>query len=163
MLLSLLVFTQISHAKVVPSLCLSKERIIFSCRATNKKIISICASADLDNNMGYLQYRFGRAGKKPELIYPSPLKHPKNNFFSSIIAPNIGTGAYLKFLRNGFSYTIFAIAVKKWSGEGVIVKELGAIVAYVQCEHGTQSKMSANLFQRLQISQDPKSQDFKHP
>ncbi|MCK5871232.1 MAG: hypothetical protein KAG26_00275 [Methylococcales bacterium] len=162
-LLSLLVFTQTSYAKVIPSLCLAKERVIFSCHATNKKIISICASADLNHNNGYLQYRFGIAAKKPELIYPSLLKHPKQHFLMGILKPETGSGAYIKFLRNGFSYTIFTLNTKKWAAEGVVVKELGAIVAYIKCKEGTQSQMGTHLFKQLKISSDPKTQNFKLP
>ncbi len=162
-LFSLFIFTPITYAKVIPSLCLSKEPIIFSCRAINKKIISICASADLDNSNGYLQYRFGLAGKKPELIYPSPFKHPQKHFLAGTLKPKAGDGTYIKFLRNGFSYTIFTLNTKKWAAEGVVVKESGAIVAYIKCQDGTQSKMSASLFKQLQISSDPKNQNFKLP
>jgi hypothetical protein len=50
------------------SLCSKSEHIIFSCRvkgaakvstARPDKIVSLCGSADLDSEHGYLQYRFG--------------------------------------------------------------------------------------------------------
>lgn len=50
------------------SLCSNSEHIIFSCRikgqakvspARPEKIVSLCASSDLDSERGYLQYRFG--------------------------------------------------------------------------------------------------------
>ena len=61
------------------SLCAKTEQIIFSCltkRSGSKaaqipsKIVSLCASRDLDKDRGYLQYRYGQPGKI-ELEYPS--------------------------------------------------------------------------------------------
>ena len=61
------------------SLCARTEQIIFSCvtkRAgtsvarSPSKIVSLCASRDLDKERGYLQYRYGLPGKV-ELEFPS--------------------------------------------------------------------------------------------
>jgi hypothetical protein len=52
------------------TLCVVGERIIFSCPIKKPaKIVSLCASKDLTNDRGYLQYRFGLPGKV-ELQYP---------------------------------------------------------------------------------------------
>src|SRR5258706_2400818 len=52
------------------SLCAKDERLIFSCPVKRAaKIVSVCASKDLTNDHGYLQYRFGVPGKI-ELAYP---------------------------------------------------------------------------------------------
>src|SRR5438128_10829064 len=52
------------------SLCAKDERIIFSCITKRAaKIVSLCASKDLTNDRGYLQYRFGLPGKI-ELEFP---------------------------------------------------------------------------------------------
>ncbi len=56
------------------SLCAKDEHIVFTCpvKRTAKHpavIASLCASADLDKERGYLQYRFGLPGKV-ELEFP---------------------------------------------------------------------------------------------
>src|ERR1044071_2779627 len=60
------------------SLCARTEQIIFSCLTkrsgsssptTPAKIVSLCASRDLDKERGYLQYRYGLPGKV-ELEFP---------------------------------------------------------------------------------------------
>lgn len=60
------------------SLCARTEHIIFSCRVrrsrasaanSSSKIVSLCASPDLDKEHGYLQYRFGLPGRV-ELEFP---------------------------------------------------------------------------------------------
>ena len=61
------------------SLCAKSERIIFSCLTSRSgvsasrgpsKIVSLCASRDLEKERGYLQYRYGLPGKV-ELEFPS--------------------------------------------------------------------------------------------
>jgi len=61
------------------SLCAKSERIIFSCLTRRSgvsasrgpsKIVSLCASRDLEKERGYLQYRYGLPGKV-ELEFPS--------------------------------------------------------------------------------------------
>lgn len=52
------------------SLCRDEEQIIFSCDATpGGRIISLCASKNLDHRRGYLQYRYGKPGTI-ELQFP---------------------------------------------------------------------------------------------
>jgi hypothetical protein len=68
---------QAAHTTRQPnSLCAKTEHIIFSCLVKRAgkgqgltKIASLCASADLDKDHGYLQYRFGLPGKV-ELEFP---------------------------------------------------------------------------------------------
>src|SRR5258705_13278099 len=52
------------------SLCVKGEKVVFSCRVKrSNKIVSLCSSAKLTKNAGYLQYRFGVPGKT-ELVFP---------------------------------------------------------------------------------------------
>ena len=66
------------------SLCSGNEHIIFSCtvKATAKhsaKIVSLCASRDLNKDRGYLQYRFGLPGKV-ELEFPRDRQGTQQQF-----------------------------------------------------------------------------------
>ena len=69
--------SEAAHATRQPnSLCATTEHIIFSCLVKRSgkgkgltKIASLCGSADLDKDHGYLQYRFGLPGKL-ELEFP---------------------------------------------------------------------------------------------
>jgi hypothetical protein len=72
--------TQMTSGLLQPnSLCAKTERIIFSCLTKRSgttsskspsRIVSLCASRDLDKERGYLQYRYGLPGKI-ELEFPS--------------------------------------------------------------------------------------------
>jgi hypothetical protein len=66
----------VSNALHPNSLCARTEHIVFSCQVRRSgmgkglaKIVSLCASVDLDKEHGYLQYRFGLPGKV-ELEFP---------------------------------------------------------------------------------------------
>jgi hypothetical protein len=50
--------------------CNPDESSLFSCKLTNGKTVSLCASTDLAPDSGYLQYRFGKLGKV-ELSLPA--------------------------------------------------------------------------------------------
>lgn len=53
-----------------PSHCSSNEKIFLNCKIEkSEKVVSVCASNDLSEKNGYLQYRFGVPGKI-ELEYP---------------------------------------------------------------------------------------------
>lgn len=62
------------------TLCARDERIIFSCQVRKPaKIVSLCASKNLTNEQGYLQYRFGLPGKI-ELEYPKDRTSTQQKF-----------------------------------------------------------------------------------
>jgi hypothetical protein len=77
-----------SQPSQTDSLCSKSEHIIFSCRlkgsgkasaARAAKIVSLCASADLDSEHGYLQYRFGLPNRI-ELEFPKSREGTQQKF-----------------------------------------------------------------------------------
>lgn len=89
------------------TLCAKDERIIFSCPVKRpEKIVSICASKDLTNERGYLQYRFGLPGKI-ELEYPKDRTgtqqkfHYTHYFRAQVDLTEIG------FTIDGYEYSVF--------------------------------------------------------
>jgi heat shock protein HslJ len=62
------------------SLCEKGEQIVFSCRVKRPaKIVSLCASPDLEREQGYLQYRFGLPARI-ELEFPESLQATQSQF-----------------------------------------------------------------------------------
>jgi len=62
------------------SLCEQGEQIVFSCRLKRPaKIVSLCASPDLEREQGYLQYRFGLPGRI-ELEFPESRQSTQAQF-----------------------------------------------------------------------------------
>ncbi len=89
------------------SLCATDERIIFSCVLRQPaKIVSVCASKDLTNEKGYLQYRFGNPGKV-ELEFPKDRTNTQQQFEYSHYFRARFDMTEINFTVNGVSYSVF--------------------------------------------------------
>jgi len=89
------------------SLCAKGERVIFSCPVKRPaKIVSVCASKDLTNDHGYLQYRFGVPGKI-ELEYPKDRQGTQAKFqYSHYFRAQFDTTS-INFTIDGYEYSLF--------------------------------------------------------
>ena len=87
------------------SLCQPDERTIWSCATTKNKIASVCASKDLAEGIGYVQYRFGAAGKV-ELEFPKDRQDSAKKFKYSRYTRPLVTMLTLKFENDGAAYEI---------------------------------------------------------
>ena len=87
------------------SLCQESEQTIWSCTTTKNKIASVCASKDLAADTGYVQYRFGSAGKS-ELEYPKERKESAQKFKYSRYTRPLVTMLTLSFENEGVVYEI---------------------------------------------------------
>ncbi|MFI5013397.1 MAG: hypothetical protein ACHQAY_13730 [Hyphomicrobiales bacterium] len=119
------------------TLCNADETVVYSC-STGSRFMSICASKDLTKSAGYLQYRYGPGGK-PELVYPDPPRHPAGLFTPGTLMFSGGGGAYLRFSKPPYVYTVFSAignwgaAKRKATAQGVAVEKDGAEVANIPC------------------------------
>src|ERR1044072_1700751 len=88
------------------TLCDAGERIIFSCPVKRPaKIVSLCASKDLTNERGYVQYRFGLPGKI-ELEYPKERTGTQEKFHYTHYFRARFDLTEISFTNNGFDYQI---------------------------------------------------------
>lgn len=89
------------------TLCAADERVIFSCALKQPaKIVSVCASKDLTNEKGYLQYRFGMAGTV-ELEFPKERTNTQQQFeYSHYFRARVDM-TEINFTVNGVSYSVF--------------------------------------------------------
>ena len=87
------------------SLCQSGEQTIWTCATTKNKVASVCASKDLAEDKGYVQYRFGAAGKV-ELEFPKERKDSAQKFKYSRYTRPLVTMLTLKFENEGVVYEI---------------------------------------------------------
>ena len=147
----------------VVSLCSEKEQVIFSCTTTTKKVVSLCSSSPVTQDAGYLQYRFGLAGKTPELTYPTTRQLPKDLFLSGTMMFSGGGGAYLKFTNADYTYAVFTGIGKGWEKEGVVVQKAGKQMAYLQCKGPWTSQLGPDFFDKAKIRKDPQEADFEIP
>ncbi len=95
----------VSAQKKAKSLCQASEQTIWSCLTTKNKIASVCASKDLAEDKGYLQYRFGVLGKV-ELEFPKSRKDSQKAFKYSRYTRPLVTMLTLSFENNGVVYEI---------------------------------------------------------
>jgi hypothetical protein len=88
------------------TLCQAGERIIFSCPVKRPaKIVSLCASKDLTNERGYVQYRFGLPGSV-ELEYPRERTGTQEKFHYSHYFRAQFDLTEISFTNNGYEYQI---------------------------------------------------------
>lgn len=87
------------------SLCQLKEQTIWSCTTTKNKIASICASKDVTSEKGYVQYRFGTAGKI-ELELPQSRTDSQQFFKYSRYTRYKVTMLSLSFTNEDYTYEI---------------------------------------------------------
>lgn len=88
------------------TLCSLSERVIFSCPVKRPaKIVSLCASRNLSNDTGYLQYRFGLP-EKIELEYPKDRTGTQSKFqYSHYFRAQVDL-TEISFTNEGFEYQI---------------------------------------------------------
>jgi hypothetical protein len=148
-------------AAAKPTLCQADEDVLFSCNAS-KKLISVCASRDLEADHGYLQYRFGSPGKV-ELAIPSDKSTlPANSASSGTMMFSGGGGAYLRFTAGDFNYAVYTAIGKGWGEkDGVAIEHSGKRIAHVSCTDEPVSKLGDELFQKAGLK--PEDTDFDLP
>jgi hypothetical protein len=135
-----------------PTLCAANEKVIFSC-STGAHTASICASKDLSKDAA-MQYRFGKPGSL-ELVYPEAGAKPAEAFASGTLAFSGGGGAWLRFSKEPFRYTIFT-AIGKWGrggaladASGVAIEKDGKEFANFPCRSGAESQIGPDLIDKL--------------
>ena len=88
------------------TLCEAGERIIFSCPIRKPaKIVSLCASKDLTNERGYVQYRFGLPAKI-ELEYPKERAGTQEKFHYTHYFRARFDLTEISFTNDGYEYQI---------------------------------------------------------
>jgi hypothetical protein len=89
------------------TLCAKAERVIFACVLRQPaKTVSVCASKDLTNDKGYLQYRFGLPGKI-ELEFPRDRTNTQQQFeYTHYFRAQVDL-TEINFTVDGVSYSVF--------------------------------------------------------
>ncbi|WP_322059488.1 hypothetical protein [Paraburkholderia sp. J63] len=148
-------------AQPAVSLCNEGESVVFSCEV-GKAYASVCASQDLSPTQGYIQYRHGQPGHL-DMEYPSVSSSRMAVFKAGSLIFSGGGGAWLRIVRNSFSYTIFT-ASGKWAknggiadAAGVVVKKNNRDIASKSCSGRPTSQLGSEFFRKagIQESSDP--------
>ncbi len=116
--------------------CKGTEISYFNCQTKNRKIISLCGSADLSKSTGYIQYRFGKP-KKVELEYPKDQKNSAAKFFYVHYSRSRTDYSILNFTNENTSYSVFDNSdedSKPKSGAGVTISSEGKLDTHLNCK-----------------------------
>ncbi len=87
------------------SLCQTNEQTIWSCATTKNKVASVCASKELTEDKGFVQYRFGVLGKV-EFEFPKDRAGSQKAFKYSRYTRPLVTMLTLSFENSGVVYEI---------------------------------------------------------
>ncbi len=144
-------------------LCAANERVLFSC-STGAHTASICASKALSKDAA-MQYRFGKAGSL-ELVYPEAGVKPADAFILGTLAFSGGGGAWLRFSKGPFRYTVFT-ATGKWGrggaladAAGVAVEKDGKEFAHFPCRGGADGEIGPDLIEKLGLTEAAEAFDI---
>jgi hypothetical protein len=111
------------------SLCTISENEIWTCAAGHKRY-AVCASKDLSNSAGYIQYRVMKGGNL-EFVYPAKLTHPKGLF----VLETHGRYASLNFRNGEYRYTIYEPLIGPAS---IDAEKQGKSIGAVTCSSATE-------------------------
>lgn|GEM_PF-538797 len=152
------------------SFCTPGETIVFSCRTSPTKLVSVCASKDAAATRGYLQYRTGKPDSSDplDLILPAAKVPPPQAASGESLAFSGGGAAWLRIAaKNNIAFVVYT-GIGKWGprGEiqekaGVTVERDGKSVASLKCTGKPISLLGPDWYEKVGIT--PKGQDFDLP
>lgn len=152
------------------SFCTPGEAIVFSCRTSPTKLVSVCASKDAAPTKGYLQYRTGKPDSSEPLDLTLPATQvPPPQAASGESIPFAGGGAaWLRVsAKNNIAFVVYT-GIGNWGpgGEkrekaGVTVERDGKTVATLKCTGKPISLLGPDWFEKAGIT--AKGQDFDLP
>lgn len=140
-------------AASVASHCTAHERTLFACR-TGTKLLSVCASANLGKDSGFVQYRFGTPGHT-ELVLPMAGTDWRAAIRAGSLMFSGGGGAYLAFANPPYRYVVYTAFGRGWGNkEGVVVERRGRRIASRPCTGEATSVLGPELFEGAAIVED---------
>ena len=111
-----------------PNLCSAHQTVIFSC-GVGEKAVSLCASGPASRDGLILEYKFGAAGKTPELSYPTDARPASKAFEFTVTGGGNGPTWVVSFDNKYASYDVMSalqgdsLPEYGFFGLGVTVKE----------------------------------------
>lgn len=134
------------------TLCVAKEKIVFSC-STGKKIISVCSSENLSSEAGYVQYRYGTK-TMTELIFPVQKNHPKDFTKAGNLAFSGGGGSYMRLNNGAYSYIVYSGIGKDWEKDGLVVEKSGETLSNIPCKSSVVSNIGVDFYEKNAVPED---------
>lgn len=134
------------------TLCVAKEKIVFSCSA-GKKIISVCSSENLSSDTGYVQYRYGTK-TMTELTFPEQKNHPKDFAKGGNLTFSGGGGSYMRLNNGTYSYIVYSGIGKNWEKDGLVVEKGGETLSNIPCKSSVVSNIGVGFYEKNAVPED---------
>jgi hypothetical protein len=147
-------------ARAESGMCPAPQRAVFSC-GVGAKELSVCASGNLTETTGTIQYRFGQPSRV-ELAYPPAGSDWRAVTRGGTVAFSGGGGAFLAFEKRPYRYVVYTAVGQGWGTKsGVVVERSGKRVANLSCATVATSELGPALFSQAGIK--PFEEDFELP
>lgn len=144
----------VADGTAAASHCTAGEQTLFAC-STGRKLLSVCASADLALDAGVVQYRFGTSDGSP-FVLPVAAADWRIAVRGGSLMFSGGGGAYLAFANPPYRYVVYTAIGRGWgSRAGVVVEKHGRRIANLPCAGAAASVLGPDLFARAGIAEDP--------
>jgi hypothetical protein len=125
--------------QVAHSMCAGQEAVLFACKTTKGKLVSICASRNVSADQGNLYYAYGSPAG-PELVFPGH-RRPPGDFKRTQLTFAGSTGGYAySFATGGYRYIVYSVSgAQGLEEQGVMITRGDArkAVAALPCTKGT--------------------------
>lgn len=153
-LLALSQMPALATAAPVASHCTAEETTLFAC-STGRKLLSVCATADLSKDADAVQYRFGTPGRAA-FVLPKVEADWRDATRAGRLMFSGGGGAYLAFSNPPYRYIVYTAIGSGWGSKaGVVVEKHGRRIANLRCVDQATSALGPDLFDRAGIVEDP--------
>lgn len=114
--------------------------------------VAICASEALSADAGHLRYR--ETGRW-QVEHPAADEPAARAFRSGTLMYSGGGGAFVRFDRQGETYTVYTGIGRGWEKAGVQVRAGERVVRAIACEGEVESELGPALFARAGLPDDP--------
>jgi hypothetical protein len=153
--LAILPVAEPAPAGTRPHLCKAREAPAFSC-STGARIISLCASADLDDRTGTLIYRSG-ARRRMDLVFPADGLKPQDVFQGGVTGSTGGGADYVRFTRADTTYTLYSDYYRGREEDGLVIERGGMRISVLRCR--TQAIDTKEGWSRIYRAKLPRSEE----
>lgn len=136
--------------------CTARETLLIGC-TTGAKLVSVCASQDLDRSKGYIQYRFGKPSEPLEQVVPEGFVHPSKAITGNNETYAGGGAVWLRFRKGDYAYVVYS-GIGRWgpkgsplAKDGVAVERNGKVIANLKCSGGVAGELGPDWFEKTGV------------
>lgn len=142
-----------AHIDSSSTMCREGEDIYISCSFPptpqgNKKAASICAKDNKTLDSGYIQYRYGTPGERPDLQYPENIKSSNKKFMIYKSENSKGVSQSISFTNGSHTYSFEKHGLSSYH---LVVKKNGNEVFNKTCDEPGKNYISDKAFYGIRI------------